>query len=278
MANPKVSRALVLGGGGLTGIAWETGLLLGLYQRGIDLSSADLIVGTSAGSVVAAQVATGASLEQLYQRQLDAVVTELPGKLGPLDMVRLIAAMLGRDQARSLARIGARALAARTVEESVRRAVIEDRLPVHEWPSRPLKIPAIDAQSGEFTVFDSSGGASLVDAVGASCAVPLVWPCVTIGDRRYFDGGVRSVANVDLAAGSDTVVVLAPMTRSLRRGTSPADQLAALGVPGIVVGADAIAAKAMGRNSLDPTARRASALAGMAQAERAADAVAEVWR
>ncbi|MEQ1736274.1 MAG: patatin-like phospholipase family protein [Rhodoglobus sp.] len=113
--------------------------------------------------------------------------------------------------------------------------------------------------------------------VGASCAVPMVWPCVTIDGRRYYDGGIRSVANVDLAAGSDTVVVLAPMTRSLRRGMSPSEPLARLGARGIVVSADATASAAMGRNSLDPTKRRASALAGLEQADRAADAVGAVW-
>src|SRR5690348_17427060 len=56
-------------------------------------------------------------------------------------------------------------------------------------------------RSGEFAVFDSAGDASLVDAVGASCAVPGLWPPVTIGERRFMDGGMRTVANADLAHG-----------------------------------------------------------------------------
>ncbi|MEQ1735441.1 MAG: patatin-like phospholipase family protein, partial [Rhodoglobus sp.] len=146
------TRALVLGGGGLTGIAWETGLLIGLQRRGIDLTSAALIVGTSAGSVVAAQVAVGAPLERLYQNQLDAVVSELPGKLGGFDIVRLLVAMLGRDEKKALARVGGYAINAQTPDESVRRAVIEQRLPVHEWPSAALKIAATDAETGELVV------------------------------------------------------------------------------------------------------------------------------
>jgi NTE family protein len=63
--------ALVLGGGGITGIAWEIGLLAGLADAGIDLTGADLVVGTSAGSVVGAQVTSGAELPAMYERQLE---------------------------------------------------------------------------------------------------------------------------------------------------------------------------------------------------------------
>lgn len=273
----EFASALVLGGGGLTGISWETGILFGLEQRGIHLRSAELFVGTSAGSVVAAQITSSIALGELYQRQLDAVVTEVPGKIGPVALLRYVAAMAGRDQKRALAKLGRRALKADTVEESVRRAVIEDRLPAHEWPSSALRITAINAETGEFTVFDKTSGVGLVDAVGASCAVPLVWPCVTIEGQRYFDGGMRSSANVDLAQSANTVVVLAPQTRSLRKAMSPDDQLAALGVPGMVVSPDQEAAALMGSDPLDPTARAASARAGYDQAERVADAVAAIW-
>ena len=71
---------------------------------------------------------------------------------------------------------------------------------------------AVDARTGQFVVFDAAGEAGLVDAVGASCAVPGVWPPVTIGNRRFVDGGVRSVANADLAAGYQRVVIVAPVT------------------------------------------------------------------
>ena len=68
--------ALVLGGGGITGIAWEIGVLAGLAEAGVDLSGADLVVGTSAGSVVGAQVTCGAALETLYERQLEPPTQE----------------------------------------------------------------------------------------------------------------------------------------------------------------------------------------------------------
>ncbi|KOG91505.1 patatin, partial [Streptomyces varsoviensis] len=72
-----------------------------------------------------------------------------------------------------------------------RRAVVERRLLSHEWPARRLLVTAVDAATGEFTAFDAASGVGIVDAVAASCAVPGVWPPVTIGAKRYIDGGVR---------------------------------------------------------------------------------------
>ena len=105
-------RALVLGVGGVTGIAWETGILLGLERRGIHLRDADLIVGTSAGSTVAAQVAGPTPLEELYAAQIEGRVDELPGKLGIVGVFKLIIAMRGtKDEQRALAKVGTMALA-----------------------------------------------------------------------------------------------------------------------------------------------------------------------
>ncbi len=77
----------------------------------------------------------------------------------------------------------------------------------------------------------SAGGTGVVDAVGANCAVPGVWPPVTIGDRRFMDGGVRSVANADLAAGYERVVIVAPVAQ----GTGPL--MPSPGDPGVAAGA-----------------------------------------
>ena len=273
------TRALVLGGGGLTGIAWETGILLGLERRGIHLRDADLMVGTSAGSAVAAQVAGPTPLEELYEAQIEGRVDELPGKLGLFGLLKLIVALRGtKDDRKALAKVGSMALRARTVTEPVRRAVIEQRLPVQAWPETSLTIPAVNATTGAFTVFDTFSGVELTDAVAASCAVPMVWPPVTIGAQRYFDGGIRSVANVDLAAGNDRVVVITPQTRGLRKGTTPAEQLTTTGASAsVIVAPDATTQSAMGKNSLDPKARAASAVAGLDQADRVADAVRAVW-
>ncbi len=273
-------RAVVLGGGGVTGIAWELGLLAGLAEKGVDLTSPDVVVGTSAGSVVGAQVLSGPSIEELYAEQLADPTGEIGTRMGPGVLARfVIASLWPGDERRGRAYLGHAALAARTVPESKRRTVIESRLRSRAWPARRLLVTAVDAETGEARVFDRDAGVELTDAVAASCAVPIVWPPMTINGRRYVDGGVRSIANADLAAGCDRVVVLAPVTFALRRRGRIASQLSALGpgVRSVVVSPDAEARRAIGRNVLDPARRAASARAGRRQAGSVAGAVGTVW-
>jgi NTE family protein len=165
------------------------------------------------------------------------------------------------------------------VPESVRRTAIAGRVGRDEWPSARLFVTAVEARSGEFRVFDNNSGVSLIDAVAASCAVPLVWPPMTVGDRRYVDGGVRSVANVDLARGYERVVVVAPLTAAARRADRPAAQAAALGggVRTVVVSPTDAALTAIGRNPLDPSRRAPAARAGRAQAAEVLDRVRAAW-
>ncbi|WP_406080206.1 patatin-like phospholipase family protein [Micromonospora sp. NBC_00858] len=276
-----MERALVLGGGGVTGVAWELGLLAGLADRGVVVSEADLVVGTSAGSVVGAQVCSGMPLEQLYEAQLAPPSGERTARLGFATLARMVwAGGRTRDAVRSRARIGAMAVAARTPSEASRRAVIEARLPAREWPARRLLVTAVDASSGEFVVFDGDSGVSLVDAVGASCAVPGVWPPVTIGARRYVDGGMRSAVNADLAAGARRVLVIAPTSGAFGPMPRLSAQVAGLRAAGsrvAVVTPDAGAREAIGRNVLDPARRAGAARAGRAQAAVVADEVATLW-
>ena len=274
-----MARALVLGGGGVTGVAWEIGVLSGLAEAGVDLSGADVFVGTSAGSVVAAQVASDVPVEDMYGRQLAGVGAEIAARMSTGALLRWLAAILTtRNPRRARVRIGRLALAATTIPEAERRAVIEDRLPVREWPERRLLITAVDAVTGDFRVFDRDSGVSLVDAVGASCAVPGVWPPVTIDGRRWIDGGARSAANVDLAAGCRHVVVLAPLTAGFGPLPSVAAQVRELrGASVAVVSPDRDAKRAIGRNALDPARRAPAARAGRAQAAGAAAAVAAAW-
>ncbi len=271
-----------LGGGGVTGIAWETGLIAGLAERGIDLAAADVIVGTSAGSVVGTDIACGREPEALYQAQLAPPAPETAGRMGWDVIGRLLWVMsTSRDPVRTRARLGRWALAAPTMPEASRRKVFEDRLPASDWPATMLKVTAVDARTGQFVVFDAAGEAGLVDAVAASCAVPGVWPPVTIGSRRFVDGGVRSVANADLAAGYERVLIVAPVAQGIGHMTSPRRQAAALSLAGArvaLVRPDRAAAHAIGRNVLDVSRRAAAAAAGRAQAAAAAAAVRAVWQ
>ncbi|MEU8393211.1 patatin-like phospholipase family protein [Micromonospora sp. NPDC048842] len=276
-----MQRALVLGGGGVTGVAWEWGMLAGLVERGVPVTEADLVVGTSAGSVVGAQVCSGLPVERFYSKQLAPPSSELAARLGFTTLARLIwAGGRTRDAVRSRARIGAMAVAARTQSEASRRVVIEALLPEQEWPQRRLLVTAVDASSGEFVVFDSDSGVSLVDAVGASCAVPGVWPPVTIGTRRFVDGGMRSSVNADLAADARAVLVLAPTSAAfgpMPRLSAQVDALRAAGSRVVVLTPDAAARTAIGRNVLDPARRASAARAGRAQADLVADEVAALW-
>jgi NTE family protein len=155
-----------------------------------------------------------------------------------------------------------------------------ERLGVHAWPERLLRVTAIDAATGEFMVFDATSGVDLVDAVGASCAVPGVWPPVTIGGRRFIDGGIRSPANADLAAGYSQVVIVAPIGRGMSAASGVRRQAARLTSAGarvVVVEPDAAARKVIGRDVLDPARRAPAARAGFAQAAPAAARVSAVW-
>ena len=267
-------QALVLGGGGVAGIAWMTGLLTGLADAGDDVTGADLIIGTSAGANVAAQVGSGLSLADLFARQSDPALqsAELMAELDVARMVTEVAAFMrgATSPAEIQRRIGAYALAAVTVPEAVRRAVIESRLPSRDWPDRRIQLTAVDAGTGELAVFDAHSGVSLVDAVTASCAVPGVWPPVTIGDSRYIDGGVRSADNADLATGFGQITVISPLglESQIPSPLPLRDVVARLRAEGshvTVIVPDKASVSAIGTNALDPATRTPASHAGRAQ-------------
>lgn len=267
-------QALVLGGGGVAGIAWTTGLLAGLAEHGQDLTGADLLVGTSAGSVVAAQVTSGTAVDELYARQVDPArqTPEIPAEI---DFEKFAADFGGAvtgstDPAEVRRAVGKLALAADTVSEVDRRAVIEARLPVHEWPEQRLVIVAVDASTGEPRKFDRASGVSLVDAVAASCAVPGVWPAVTIEGRRYVDGGVRSAENADYATGYTRVTVVSPLGPDAplpmeKPLLEVLEDLRKAGAEVTLITPDEASVAAIGENPLDPATRTPSAEAGRAQ-------------
>jgi NTE family protein len=274
---------LALGGGGITGVAWELGLLAGLGEASVDLSSADLIVGTSAGSVVGAQITSSTPIEALYLRQLEPPSNELPARLGLREKLGYLSALVRArgDLAKFGRQLGAMSVKAAgagrvpTVEQ--RLTVIRSRLPSTEWPERDLRVTVVDAVSGEFRVITRLDGVPLVDAVAASCAVPGVYPPIPIGDRTYIDGGFHSSANADLARGCAKIVVLAPLPRGVGPVKGPQQQLDNLGVPSIVVAPDTASRAAIGNNVLDPAARRSAAEAGRAQAAAVLEQVRVIW-
>ncbi|MDT7739215.1 MAG: hypothetical protein QOK09_2584, partial [Mycobacterium sp.] len=208
-------KALVLGGGGIAGIAWETGILRGIADESPTaarvLLDSDVLVGTSAGSSVAAQISSGLAIEDLFERQIQANSAEIDPGNGIDTVVELFLQAVADPHStvtQKRQRIGAVALATETVAEPVRRDVIAGRLPSRHWSDRVLRVTAIDIDTGKLVVFDRDSGVKLVDAVTASCAVPGVWPPVTFGERRYMDGGIGSTINLDVAGDCDMAVVL----------------------------------------------------------------------
>jgi NTE family protein len=271
-------RALVLGGGGITGIAWELGLLSGLRDAGVDLSTADVVIGTSAGAYVGALLATGTDLATAIARA-QAIEIELAPRIDPGLLAQGFALLTDTSLAHReiRARLGAMARSAPLGDDTAHVAKFAENLPVHEWPSRPrLIVTAIDTDTGALAAWDAAAGVPLPAAVAASCALPGVFPPVRVGDGYYMDGGVRSVTNTDLAAGADAVVVIAPTAGMFR--APPAEELAALRVPrGLVISPDDAARDAIGPNILDPRRRGPALAAGIAQAATVAPDVKAAW-
>ena len=267
-------RCLVLGGGGVAGIAWMTGLLRGLKEREVDIDSFGTVLGTSAGAAVGAQVYGGCPLDQLYQRQVDPdqQVEELVPTVSLKRLLfKLLPALLVRKQPERFRRkVGKMAIRAKTVPAQKRYHVIEQRLNGCQWPEG-LKVVVVNAQTGAPEVLDRTSGVSLTDAIAASCAVPGIWPVVDVRGAPYIDGGIRSANSADYACGAQEVLVLAPMgykpnftpDAGLRKEVK---LLRESGARVLVLTPDAASVLAMGKNPLDPETRAPSAKAGYAQA------------
>jgi NTE family protein len=278
--------ALVLSGGGVAGIAWETGVLLGIQDAGPAVAakligSPTALVGTSAGAAVAAQIAEGTTLQELFDTQIADETAELFVEIDLASFGAMMAGVMAQATSPEDARrrLGFIAINADTPSSAARRAVIEARLVGNDWGDRDLRLTAVDAETGELRVFDKTSGVSLIDAVMASCAVPGIWPVVEIDGHKYMDGGMRSGSNADLAAGSDRVLILTPATEQTPMGPAvPPSELEAL-APGRVhlIYADAASVAAFGLNPLDPAARKPAALAGREVGRSVADAVTAFW-
>jgi NTE family protein len=278
-------RGLVLGGGGVAGIAWEYGVLAALRDAGIELNDANVVVGTSAGSVVGTALRQG-SAQEAYESQLLPVEDEPEGAAG-FDVAGFMgviaAAQQESDEAAARALIGRYALQVPQdqLPEAARIAMIETQLASTAWPDRTLRIPAIDAETGELVVYDAAAGVPLAAAVMASCSVPGVWPTMPVAGRLMTDGGIRSGTNADLASGNDRVLIIACSPEPERSATGPTlvQTAAALASTGsvLVIQADESSVAAFGPNPLLLSTRAGSAAAGFAQGRRMAEEVAALW-
>ena len=291
-------RALVLGGGGSTGNAWLIGVVAGLFDAGLDVTEADLTIGTSAGSTAAAQIA-GAALTELLAAILAAAPQQRTGPVGSdrgrvpnrpvADHMERIGKIIAsaEDAADMRRRMGAAALdmdaASDGSWQTQWRVTVAARLPSQRWPQRTVLITAVDARTGEPVVFDRYSGVDLVDAVAASCASGLPY---RIGDNRYIDGGYRrSSENADLAAGYRQVLVLSPLGGKTlapvvwgMQLAAQVDELRAGGSRVETIFPDSNSEHMFGANAMDLSLRPPAARAGYDQGKVLAEQLTEFWR
>jgi NTE family protein len=291
-------RALVLAGAGAAGNAWELGLVAGLADAGVDVTEADLIVGTSAGSTVAAQVTSGTRPAELHAAILAPVPRPRAGDPGSdrgrapnlsVPYMEWSDGIIGsaEDASDMRRRMGAAALARDASDGSGQerwRDIVAARLPSKHWPQQPVLIVAVDAHTGDPVVFDRHSGVDLVDAVAASTSNGFAGT-YPIGENRYINGGYRRSENADLAAGCGRVLVLSPFGGRSRMpaewGMDLATQVHELRARGSRVETifpDSNAEHMFGTNAMDPSLRPPAARAGFDQGRALADQITDFWR
>lgn len=275
-------RAVVLGGGGVAGIAWEAGILHGLLEAGVALNDADAIIGTSAGSFAGSYLASN-TVAKWYTAQSEGVGHEIAAPWAEDWLVEVEAAIAeGGGDPTSISRaLAAMALRREVASPAERMDVVKSRIDGPEWPDGPLMVTAIDADSGELHLIGRDDGIPFPEAVAASGAVPGVWPVVSTGGRRWIDGGCISVNNAGLAHGSEVVIILALRTDGLVPAMpglrQEVDALRREGTRVKVMLPDDSSAEVLGGNPFDPTVRGAAAQAGYRQALACAAQVGATW-
>lgn len=293
-----MTRALVLGGGGPVGIGWEAGLLVGLREGGVDVALADSVVGTSAGSVVGMQLASGGDLTEateLVRVANGEALADPAVEAAAQGMEQLMAGLAeaAADPAKGdaiRARVGDMALAAETIDEPTWLGMF-DFFAGADWPDA-FACTAVDVQNGRFKVWTKADGVEVQKAVASSCAVPCIFPPVTIDGRRWMDGGMRDMVNADVAAGHGTVLAVSCTLLELPAGMAvPAmeavfgatrAQLAGLASAGskvetIVPGAEMLEVSGWGLNLMDFSRTEAAYEAGLRQGKEEAARLSAFW-
>ena len=287
-----IERGLVLGGGGIWFVAWQTGYLRRLEELGLHLGLADRLVGTSAGSIVASILA-GEKLGG-FSRTVD-LLTRAPALLermassGPLEPSCQRALDTFRDARdctqETLREIGFAALAARTPTADATARNFAVILRMRRWPSSRLHITCVDTYTGERCVVTRSAGVPLARATAASSAVPGIFAPQPIQDRKCMDGGVAGTGvHLDLVAGARKALVI-----SLVDGTEPElawgtmtpatirqefDDLVATGTQAMRI----VPRAEVPEDVMDPRMALSAAQEGMAQADADLARVSDFWR
>jgi NTE family protein len=294
---------LVLGGGGVLGEAWMTGVLAGIEDAtSFDLRGCEYFVGTSAGSIIAARLVAGQSPRRPGEPGPEAQTPDRDAEHPPETPLAVAARRAARRASRwavaASAPLAPLALNAARPGGAIVRAALLRRIPrpsgslqalqgdVERSGARfdgRLRVAAVDRRSGRRIIFGSPGAphATVAEAVAASCTVPWLFEPVTIGGHEYVDGGVWSSTNLDAApAGRDTHVVCLNPTAGIRGssglvGVARSYSRSAVSFEAVVLrrrgavveafGPDDAAADAMGADFMNPEPRERVLLAGYRQ-------------
>ncbi|MEV0145860.1 MULTISPECIES: patatin-like phospholipase family protein [unclassified Nonomuraea] len=279
--DPAVGTAVVLGPGGLVGTAWMAGLAAELRRRDMDLAPADLIVGTSAGAIVGAMLATGEDLTRFAAPRPDTSVpasasaaasTSVPRPAPAVGQADVFA-VLGDPAltpAEALRRVGQLAFDAATITEEEHLARMGRLVTARAWPERPLLITTVNIETGEPQVWDRTSGVPLIAAIAASSAAPGTTPPVAVNGHRYLDGAFGGGSHASLAAGADVLVLIEPLAHLFPAETPPGDTV-------VRITPDAETIQVFGSDLGEVTSWLPAYQAGVRQAAEAADRIREVW-
>lgn len=296
-----MSKAVVLGGGGPVGVAWEIGLAAGLEEGGVRLLDADYFVGTSAGSIVGAMLAYGRPTAELLATQHVITPGEAPAgtvdgafDLAPLiqQFIKLYTSDAPPQQLRAeIGQFALHAKVAMTEDEWLATFSRSEVVAMDAWPAKPYTCTAVDAESGEFVTWSKESNVPLARAIASSCCVPGIFPPITINGRRYIDGGMKSATNAELGAGYDRVIIVNVTGGMERAAAFPAlaerakkrmdAELAAITSKGgevAMILPDDESRAAMGTNLMDFKRRGEIADSGARQGRLEAARLREFWR
>lgn len=279
---------MVLAGGGYVASSWEIGLVAGMADAGLDVRTADLLVGTSAGARVALELASGRPLQEIYEARAASARSPQRPTLA-IDWPRIRA---GVDEAKQkgggpadiLRRYGSLAHAVAITTGLDRRSEVAAQLPLQAWPQQKILITAVNAETGERHAFDRDSGVEVVDAVMATTA-SFGAPPPLIDGHHYIDGGYHSSDNADLAIGCERILILAlrspPQAMRLIPIESAVAALRAAGAEVEVIHPDddTLAALVPTGGQMNPASGPPAAIAGRRQGQRAVnERIISFWR
>jgi NTE family protein len=286
---------LVLGGGGVVGIAWELGVACGLKRHaGFDPAGMSAIVGTSAGSAVGAQLALGLDLEDVVSRQQrppgsravrpsDAPSRSESGpgsSVVPEEIMRIFGERDGDPRERAK-RLGKLAMEARPVlTEDAFIASFGRMFGTDSWPEADLRVTTVECETGDTVLWTKAHGVGLQRAVASSCAVPGFFPAISINGKHYTDGPrIPFVRSLVEEKGLEALLFIGPQSMLPEgvRADPELDALEAGGMPMVrITGGAALAAAAT--DLMDPDARMGAVAAGLDDGRDAAAQVEALLR